>query len=57
MLYDRREQILTLLKKDGSVKVVDLVKRFGVSIETIRRTREPQERGDASSGAHGAECR
>ena len=43
MLYDRREQILTLLKKDGSVKVVDLVKRFGVSIETIRRDLEALE--------------
>ena len=43
MLYDRREQILTLLKKDGSVKVVDLVKRFGVSIETIRRDLEAIE--------------
>lgn len=43
MLYDRREQILTLLKKDGSVKVVDLVKCFGVSIETIRRDLEALE--------------
>ncbi|MBR3437490.1 MAG: DeoR/GlpR transcriptional regulator [Lachnospiraceae bacterium] len=43
MLYDRREQILTMLKQDGSVKVFDLVKAFGVSTETIRRDLEALE--------------
>ncbi|MBO4411507.1 MAG: DeoR/GlpR transcriptional regulator [Lachnospiraceae bacterium] len=44
MLYDRREQILAMLKKDGSVKVAALVKTFCVSIETIRRDLEALEK-------------
>ena len=43
MLYDRREQILAMLKKDGSVKVSALTAAFGVSIETIRRDLEALE--------------
>lgn len=43
MLYDRREQILAMLRKDGSVKVAALVETFGVSIETIRRDLEALE--------------
>ena len=43
MLYDRREQILTMLRKDGSVRVAALVETFGVSIETIRRDLEALE--------------
>lgn len=44
MLYDRREMILALLKRDGSVKVSQLMKTFGVSIETIRRDLEALEK-------------
>lgn len=44
MVYDRREQIVTLLHRDGIVKVAELVKMFGVSIETIRRDLEDLER-------------
>ena len=43
MLYDRREQILAMLKQDGSVKVQTLTSHFGVSIETIRRDLEALE--------------
>ena len=43
MLYDRREQILAMLGRDGSVKVTELVKTFGVSVETIRRDLEALE--------------
>ena len=43
MRYDRRGQIISMLKKDGSVKVSVLTKLFGVSIETIRRDLEGLE--------------
>ncbi len=44
MLYNRREQILAMLKRDGSVKVSTLMDTFGVSIETIRRDLEALEK-------------
>lgn len=37
MIYDRHDEILSLLKKNGSVKVSELTGAFHVSIETIRR--------------------
>ncbi len=40
MQYDRRNTILQALAKDGSVRVSELMKEFGVSIETIRRDLE-----------------
>ena len=37
MHIDRQKEILELLLKDGSVKVLDLSKKYGVRDETIRR--------------------
>ena len=53
MIYDRREQILSLLQKDGVVKVADLKKLFGVSIETIRRDLEALENEDLLKRVYG----
>lgn len=43
MVFHRREEIIAMLKKDGSVRVASLVERFSVSIETIRRDLEALE--------------
>ncbi|MBO4411943.1 MAG: DeoR/GlpR transcriptional regulator [Lachnospiraceae bacterium] len=43
MRYQRREKILDLMKRNGSVRVKELTERFGVSIETIRRDLESLE--------------
>lgn len=40
MLQTRRERIIELIQEDRMVKVSDLMKRFDVSIETIRRDLE-----------------
>ncbi len=53
MLYDRREQILSMLEKDGIVKVSDLTATFGVSIETIRRDLEALEKEDLLKRVYG----
>lgn len=40
MLQERRNEIIEKIKVNGMVKVADLVKEYGVSIETIRRDLE-----------------
>ena len=44
MLQTRREEILSLLEQEHIVKVSDLMRRFSVSIETIRRDLEHLEK-------------
>lgn len=40
MLHERRREIIELVKKQRMVKVTELVQRYGLSIETIRRDLE-----------------
>ena len=49
----RREQILKLLREDGSAKVVDLAKIFKVSEVTVRQDLEKLEADDLISREHG----
>lgn len=49
----RREQILKLLREDGSAKVVDLAKLFKVSEVTIRQDLEKMESDDLIIREHG----
>ena len=37
LTVERRNEIATLLLRDGNLKVSDLAKQFGVSTETIRK--------------------
>ena len=40
MLQSRREKIMEMIQAERMIKVSDLIKQFGVSIETIRRDLE-----------------
>lgn len=44
MQHERRDEILKMIKRDGSVRVSELTNRFGVSMETIRRDMEYLEK-------------
>jgi len=59
MLQDERlEEIVTLLKNNQTVKIVDLAERFGVTRETIRRDLyELEKRGHARKVHGGARFR
>jgi len=44
VIYDRRKRIISILQRDGVVKVANLMEIFQVSIETIRRDLEALEK-------------
>lgn len=50
---ERREQTISLLKKNGSVQVTDLCQRFGVSAVTIRNDLAALERQGIATRAYG----
>lgn len=51
--HDRYEIILELLRKNKSVKVIELIERFDVSIETVRRDLEYLEKQDLLKRVYG----
>lgn len=53
LVHDRHQQIMQLLHEIQSVKTADLIARFGVSFETIRRDLEYLEREGFLKRVHG----
>ena len=51
--HERYEKIINLLNEKSSVTVSELIKLFGVSIETVRRDLEYLERQNALKRVHG----
>ena len=37
LAIERQEQIVSQIRRDGAVRIHELTKQFGVSVETIRR--------------------
>ena len=50
---ERQEQIQNLLKANGAVTTSDLMERFGVSVETVRRDLLNMERAGSLQRVHG----
>ncbi|WP_201008580.1 DeoR/GlpR family DNA-binding transcription regulator [Paenibacillus glycanilyticus] len=53
LIHDRHQQIIQLLHESQSVKTADLIARFGVSFETIRRDMEYLEQEGFLKRVHG----
>lgn len=53
LIHDRHQQIIQLLHEFQSVKTADLIARFGVSFETIRRDMEYLEQEGFLKRVHG----
>ena len=53
LAIERQEQIVSQIRRDGAVRIHELTKQFGVSVETIRRDLLELERQDCLHRVHG----
>ena len=53
LAQERHDQILWLINSEGTVKTSDLIKRFNVSLETIRRDLESLEKAGKLKRVYG----
>ena len=53
LIQERYDEILKVLKSEGAVKVSHLVKKFGVSLETVRRDLDYLEKEGKLKKVHG----
>jgi len=53
LAIERQEQIVSQIRRNGAVRIHELTKQFGVSVETIRRDLLELERQDCLHRVHG----